>query len=390
MKGTIIGHTVEDNKVDMSNIREFSGKNAGICYMKDSYFNSAVTDKEKALKRCDRTIKSGHNSVTEHYSVTLLLEGMSKIVVMILNSLGVYSTSEKSGRYTEIKGTTELEVDLYNKWYKIIKEQIHKKYKQVSEEQASKLALENARYMSSVFAEVTTLAYTTNIAQWNYIRQWCLEFNGNSAFEIRLKEQLMKLAKVIEENGLVMENLVDTKNRDFSFIKNGFTKHEPLEQFGIAYTLNYKNSFVGLAQAIRHRTLDYFMRFNGESTEFFVPYILDSDLKEEWLADIKSIAHVFPNGTLVGVTETGNVMNFCMKCKERLCGRAQLEIAKQTDENLKRIYLNTNDENVRSMLKDYLVIENGIIVRSKTKCQLAHGCKDGCTLGADKAIDRCI
>lgn len=392
MKGTITGYTTEGNELVKEGVETFSGKNAGVCYMEQSYFNSNVTDKEKAIKRFRSTIANGHHSIADHYKVTMVLEGIPKIVAMILNSLGDYCTSEKSGRYTIMSGCSDEEVKLYNKWILKLEAVVEKEYPFIDEKQRLKLAQENARYMLSVFTP-TTMSYTTSIRQWNYIRQWCLKFECKTKFDKLLKEKLLELANTIETTGLVIEGLEDFKNRDFEFMSiqsNNLYAEEPLEQFGSSYTLNYKASFVHLAQAQRHRTLDYFMRFNGEATEFFVPYVLDGQLAEEWLDDIKSVAHLYPNGTLVNVTETGNIMNFILKCKERLCGRAQIEIMKQTDENLKKLYMHTTDNRVKDMLSEYLIFEESNIIKSKTKCMMLSGCKEGCVHTVSNALTRKI
>ena len=50
---TVIGLTKEVDSMtdkDLEDAKIFSGKNAGICYMKDSYFDSDVSDDVKAVK----------------------------------------------------------------------------------------------------------------------------------------------------------------------------------------------------------------------------------------------------------------------------------------------------------------------------------------------------
>ena len=101
----IIGRTTEilaSDVIEMDineSIKTFSGSNAGICYMSNCYFNSSVSGKENAIKRFNRTMKSGHHSVADHYNVTILMEEIPKMLAMILNSTQTYATSEKSARY---------------------------------------------------------------------------------------------------------------------------------------------------------------------------------------------------------------------------------------------------------------------------------------------------
>lgn len=404
MKGTVVAVTKERNELKEKEVKVFSGKMAGICYMADEYFNSNVTNEEKAEDRFNRVIKTGHHSIAEHYKVTLLLEGIPKMLAIILNSLCDYCTSEKSGRYTVMKGRTEEEVRLYNKWLNIIVEEIKNKYPNIEERQRQKLGQENARYMMSVFTPATTLSYTTSIRQWNYIKDWCyntskkINNKTENYFNRNLKETLLSLAKIIEDTGLVLkdeenkESIEEFKGRGFELLalqEDNLYSRRPKEQYGASYTLNYKTSFVSLADSVRHRTLDYFMRFDGNSEEFFVPYILNDKLKEEWLNDIKSVAEYIPIGTLVDITETGNIMNFTLKLKERICGRVQIEVGKQINENLMKIYTNTEDILVKDMLNKYLVID-GVNIRAKAKCELLSKCKEGCVHGACKAVDRYI
>ena len=75
----------------------FAGKAAGICYMPDDYFSKAFDDDEKSINRSKRNAVNGHYSVYEHGHINLIIQ-TSKIMAMILNSLNLYATSEKSGR----------------------------------------------------------------------------------------------------------------------------------------------------------------------------------------------------------------------------------------------------------------------------------------------------
>ena len=79
----------------------FSGKAAGICYMPDTLDVLFSEDTEKTLKRAKRTLISGHHSVFDHPIYHLALEDIPKILAMILNNEKMYTTSEKSARYTK-------------------------------------------------------------------------------------------------------------------------------------------------------------------------------------------------------------------------------------------------------------------------------------------------
>lgn len=230
MNFTVTGLTVEtkgmtDEQLEQAKI--FSGKNAGICYMGDSYFDSAVTDPKKALARFVSTSNNNHHSIADHVRVEVLLEGVSKMLAIVLNSLQDYATSEKSGRYTIMTGNSERECALYNKWKEIYEKRILELHPDINDralyekfnkrypnsgyvvnfgklvgldpkldsktlDEASryfydelvndvnlpskKTAQENARYVLSVFTYSTTFGYSTSIRQWNYIYDWCMKY----------------------------------------------------------------------------------------------------------------------------------------------------------------------------------------------------------------------
>lgn len=51
---------------------------------------------------------------------------------------------------------------------------------------------------------------------------------------------------------------------------------------------------------------------------------VDSINEDECLSDL------VPQATMIGINETGHISDFVLKCKERLCDRAQLEITSLT------------------------------------------------------------
>lgn len=57
-------------------------------------------------------------------------------------------------------------------------------------------------------------------------------------------------------------------------------------------------------------------------------------LVDEWLEDMQMVKGVTPQGELVQISEAGKYEDFILKCKERLCTAAQLEIMLQTKETL--------------------------------------------------------
>ncbi len=401
MKLTVTAITKEQEgitKPDLIDMETFSGKNAGICYGSHGYFGTAVTDPEKALKRFETVGATGHHSVADHANVTILFEGIPKIVAMILNSNRVYATSEKSGRYTEMEGSSEIEKELYNKWVDIFTKEITDLDMGIDTKHINKLAMENARYLLSVFTP-TTMSHTKNIKDWNYLIDWCEKYcevliqdgKYNSKFDRELYGDIHRLGEALKEL-LYVGELRDTKDRHLNFLAlqtNDIFRDIEEEVFREQYTAVYKASFVHLAQAQRHRTIDYRMVFDGIATEFFVPYVIKgTTLEEEWLNDISKVSnYTIPQGTLVKVIEQGTIDNFFLKCKERLCGRAQLEIATQTEYTLIKMEQHGKfTEPVRKELERY--IKDGKV---NTKCRIIKGgCKEPCIFGPAGALNRLV
>ena len=315
---------------------DFSGKSAGICYLPDTVETLFAEAPEKTQRRADGNIKSGHHSVFGHPTYNLCLEGIPKILAMILNNEKIYNTSEKSARYTHMEPSPQ-EKELYEKWIEIFKEQILTQYPKFEDKRALKLAQENARYLISVFTPATVMEYTVNFGQLNYIINWAKDYIKNAeenSFSIKLKETFKEFLAAmpdLEIEGLDSRN----KNRNFSLFAQRKNRNE---EFGENYSVTYLASFAQLAQAQRHRTLSYEMTLLDEPKYYVPPIIAGTNLEKEWLKDISSLKEFFPQGMLVQVNERGTIENFVLKCMERLCGFSQLEIMQET-KNIMNKYL---------------------------------------------------
>lgn len=315
---------------------DFSGKSAGICYLPDTVETLFAEAPEKTQRRANGNIKSGHHSVFGHPTYNLCLEGIPKILAMILNNEKIYNTSEKSARYTHMEPSPQ-EKELYEKWIEIFKEQILTQYPKFEDKRALKLAQENARYLISVFTPATVMEYTVNFGQLNYIINWAKDYIKNAeenAFSIKLKETFKEFLAVmpdLEIEGLDSRN----KNRNFSLFAKRKNRNE---EFGENYSVTYLASFAQLAQAQRHRTLSYEITLLDEPKYYVPPIIAGTNLEQEWLKDISSLKEFFPQGMLVQVNERGTIENFVLKCMERLCGFSQLEIMQET-KNIMNKYL---------------------------------------------------
>ena len=344
MKISILGSTKVGYELSKQDAINFSGKAAGICYLPDTLDKLINEPEEKTEKRAKRTLGSGHHSVFNHPHYNLALEGIPKILAMILNNEKMYSTSEKSARYTKME-PSEDEKLLYEKWIEIYKKLILENYKEIDEKKAQKLAQENARYLISIFTPATVMEYTTNFGQLNYIIHFCRNYindeTKNTEFDKKLKKVFEEFLKEMPD--LEVEELnADFKNRKFSLFSERKNRQE---EFGENYCTTYLASFAELAQAQRHRTLSYEINFLDEPKFYVPPIIRGTKFEKQWIEDIESLKENFPQGMLIKITERGTAENFVLKCTERLCGAAQLEIMEQTKDTMKKYLESTKDTN---------------------------------------------
>lgn len=383
MKISILGSTKEKYVLPAEEAVLFAGRAAGICYMPDTLETLFNEEKEKTIKRANRTIMSGHHSVYDHPVYNLALEEIPKILAMILNNEGMYTTSEKSARYTKMK-LEDREKELYEKWIEIFKNEISKEYPSIKDNQVLKLAQENARYLISIFTPSTTMEYSVSLRQINYIMCWFEDFIENAEdteFNKLLKPFLKKFNDQL--NNLKVEGLnTKVKKRTLSLFD---TRKNRAEEFGENYCTTYKGTFAEFAQAQRHRTIDYKITI-PEEKEYYIPLIIkdNKELVDEWIKDISSLGEKYPQGLLININERGTVENFILKTKERLCGCAQLEIMLQTKEILDKYIEETKETNkeVYEYLMDY---SSGIRCKYKD-----WQCMAPCIWGPNKALTRKI
>lgn len=319
------------------------GKIAGVCYDKEGFEHLENESEEKTMRRVDRTLDNGHHSVYDHIQINFNFKNLPKILAMVLNNEKQYTTSEKSARYTPIviqEGSiiTENEERLYNKWINIFKVKIKSEYGNIyNDSKIQKLAQENARYLVTVFMP-TQMIYSTSLRQINYIASWMQKYivnaDMNNSFEKKLAFSMKQLLEELNNLNVLDERLLkNEKHRSLSLFGKDLDKKE--QYFGDVYSTLYKGSFAQFAQAHRHRTLDYQMEMLDEK-EYFIPPIISDDevLVDEWISDMQIVKDVNPQGELVKISEIGKYENFILKCKERLCTAAQLEIMLQTKETL--------------------------------------------------------
>ena len=382
MKIKVIASTSQEQIITREQALAFGGKAAGVCYMADSLETIMKEEYENTQKRINRTLNSGHHSVYDHTFFTLYLEGIPKILAMILNNERVYTTSEKSARYTKME-TEGREKELYEKWIGIYQKLIQEEYPQMKAFKASTLAKENARYLISVFTPSTNMLYTVSLRQINYILHMCEDYireQEDNAFTKKVKEVLNKF--VVQMRSLYVRELtIKPRTKKLSLFDETPCHNDVFEE---VYGVTYDGTMAQLAQAQRHRTISYKMYLDvANKPKYYVPPIIrDTEYEKQWLNDIAELGDNFPQGRLVSIYERGNYEDFILKCQERLCGQAQLEIMEQTYATLKA-YVEHNDENYYCPFHDKLKP-----LLKGTRCNLPYWkCTEPCIWGKN-AINR--
>jgi hypothetical protein len=328
------------------------------------------------------------------------MRNIPKIGAMVLNNERPNSTSEKSARYTQMQLPPEQKA-LYDKWMGIFKQRITEAYPEdqfpkLHQESrggtpVEKLAQENARYLTSIDTP-TFMAHTLSLRKLNetissYERS--LKELPDNPLNNMIKAYMQEFLDSPAIQSLRVPNLRHKSNKLISLIAQ---RDDFAEEFGENYAVNYPQSFAFLAQAHRHRTLNYNIQPLPEERskwQFFIPPIIagNSSLAQEWVEDMATVAqNDIPQGTMIDIHENGNVEEFIWKCYERLCGNAQWEIMNRTKQTLDKYIAATEESNpaVHAILKQYA---NG------PKCTFPnHQCDDSdrCAYGPKRSLIRTI
>jgi hypothetical protein len=368
---------VSNNESAVQNLLKFSQDCARVCYTsKDFGELGSESYREEFVQGL---LKSGHHSVFEHINFTFNMMDLPKILAMVLNNEKQYATSEKSARYTKMKNMQPLQKEKFDKWMGLLTREIEVVYPNIKgdrETAIKKLAQENARYMTSVFTP-TKMVYTTNWRQLNFIME---EFeksqsvvpNVGSVFSEKLIPYMQSFLEQLKP--LRVEGLNNQTDRKLSL----FNKRNVEEHFGDSYSTFYTMSFAGLAQAHRHRTINYDISKGtelGAPLGFFIPDIIkDKDkLVHEWVSDLDKIAETdFPQAQRVSVNEKGTIEDFRSKALLRMCGHAQYEIMQQTTKTAEK-YTQYQTEH-----------ENSI----NPKCLQGIACNSKCNWRGKRALER--
>lgn len=338
---------------EMNELKAMAGEYGAICYSSEKFSEVNETDEQK-IKRFNRVAVKLRHPITEHTSLTVVFEGLSKMQAMLLNSYGRYSTLERSARYTNLEeDLTGLDKKLYMKWKDKCTDILRGK---APDQILDKIAKENARYMVSIFAHYTTMAYTTNLRMWSIILKDLVEYRKAVEHEYNAAEPLEEVGTEAMY-GSYFRNLLSAIDNLIGRISSTgigeLTKDLPgspvhlLEcnisprqipavldaesNIGWNYMLRYQLSYAAFAQEQRQRTLTHYI--GVPTTDIYIPFFLKEKDKQEWIEDMTLNKNNIPQGIMVNVIEIGDLQGFGYKCIERLCQDAQYEIRKKTEEN---------------------------------------------------------
>lgn len=371
--------TPKEKSKTISAVKRFTQNFARVCYSKYGWNELLKEDFNEGLID-GRVLPSKHHSVFEHMWLNFYLDGIPKIGAMILNNEKQYVTSEKSARYTQMTELEPEQKELYDKWMDKLIPEIDAVYPNIAQDKkelaVKKLAQENARYMTSVFTP-TKMGYTVNLRQLNFLIN---EFEKNAVphsgdLENRLITILEDFSK--QTNSLKIKGLEHKPDKKLSLFSNRNVE----EHFGDVYSTSYLMSFAGLAQAQRHRTINYHV---SEGTKlnspngFFIPGIVENaDFAYEWVKDLEKISkNDFSQAQLLKVNERGIIEDFRLKTNERICGHAQYEIMKNTIETANKY---------GQYQKEFGEFYN------KPKCaESSSNCNGACVWGKNKATNRLV
>ncbi len=379
-------------------VTSYCGKALGMCYEQDNFDQIMNEPAEVSTKRAMGCIKSGHHSGFEHAKYTFVIEGLPKMLAMVLNNQRKYATSEKSGRYTVLDVKDEVEIALRKKWQDRFYEILHAKYyddfykfytrptrtsektKELAETAIKKKAQENSRLITSVFAP-TKMLYSVDIRQLSYLRfemkKFFEEAPGTPYYET-LKEWMQEFIDETETYGMEEVGL----NPAAKGVRLPLFAEPSEEEYGVNYSMTDMVTFATYAQNQRHRTVKCTMQI-PETPIYFVPeFIKDNpEYVEEWLADMKSRTtdSDFPQGMMVIMNEKGDYQDFIQKTYERLCGQAQWEIMSVTKAQLERYLANTTSPEVKAALQK---------INCGARCMYGFKCTNPCVFGAKNALTR--
>lgn len=343
MEISVIATTHPNHQTSKKELDRFGGMAAGVCYMAHDFATLRAEDEIKTFRRADLTKNSGHHSVYDHATITLYLHCIPRVLEGMLDNERYMVSSVKSGRYT-LHPLPAKEQAVYDKWLEkfvtLIRNTYQTDYPQFfTDNKIKKLAMENARYLTSCFTMVSML-HTISYRQLNYLYGFFTDYaekikGSTNPFEVKLYPYIVEFLEQLKATGYVDEVLTQNgKSRRVSM----FCERPVVEYFGDVYATNFRCSFAVYMHLNRHRTLKYYMKTptTPENLEFYIPEIIADkpELRAEWLSDLDSLRSNYPQAMLVDVSEMGNLDDFILKAIERKCSSVLLETTRVVNDVL--------------------------------------------------------
>ena len=357
---------------------EYIGKIANICYMRGNLDEIFSQETELANKRALGCLNNGHHSVFDHIAVTMSITGLDKISACVLNSIGLYSTSERSGRYCEFKGFTDEDEILYHKWRDKIAVLLNDR--ELTDREKTTICNENARYFISSFATNCEMIYTINIRTMGYLVQKIRKLDTSNLKQFKYSLDILdilayRFEKIVKS--IVGKPITSNKPEEITFFGDALSTsmkevHLDAEYLvGDCYHSVYNCSIASLGQKVRSRKLELSVFLENEEEYYCPQIILDAGLKEEWEKDMRSISELLPQGRIVKVSEIGRVSDFFIyQVPERICSHAMYETFKLVEKQAYSLRY--------SLIGKEFFVRQGENVRLKKKCEICGGCSTPC------------
>jgi len=341
-------------------------------------------DKTKTAKRANLTKESGHHSVYDHSNITLYLHCIPRVLEVLLDNERYMVSSVKSGRYT-LHPLSVKEQVIYDKWLAKFQELITVEYKAkypmfFTDNKIKKLAMENARYVTSAFTMVSML-HTMSYRQLNYVYGFLTDYVKQKAknnFEKKLQPYIKEFLKQLDATGYIDFALMQNgKFRKLSLFNDGAVN----EYFGDVYCTQFKCSFVAFAHLNRHRTLKYAIHTPNDKLSFYIPEIIADNAKlvKEWLTDLETLKSNYPQAMMLTVTEMGNLDDFILKAIERKCSCVQLETTRVVNAILTKYHKALSAMGHRKADELFGMLHGAKCTFPNYKCKSACGFADGVT-----------
>ena len=349
MKIKLIGITqslLDNENKEIDSLYNFCSKTMATCNTAEPLKQMTTESLDKTTKRLATTLRERHHSGYDMINLVWEFEDVSKIFIMYLHNLHVYSSEGTSGRHVPLTLNAK-EKEVFDYFYKAFYDRENEKYPDKKEYLKKQVAFESARFVAGVDAK-TNLVHSISLRQLNYIYKWAQDFLNKEEYNIYEKlaiPDMKDFCAYMKDFTINGEHLINSRlmndpyNRSFQLFGDG--KVRP-EHFGKTYEIYYKATAPTFDQLQRHRPI-YYQASVTDEPEYYIPSIVkDLEIQDEWIDKIDGLENV-PQGRLLNVFEYGALDAFIMKLKERCCEHAQEEARDITKQSANKIFEGLKD-----------------------------------------------